>query len=113
MFTSDLDRFESVMKPIANALYFKDTGMRYGETWTVFVDNLRSQEELDGVSQPWQPFRRLLATMEFGNMPTPHPDVFSYAARQFPDGLVLKLVFYGSFKVYCFGPMPVGNRSAA
>lgn len=110
MFRADLERIRSVVRPIANAIYFKDHGQRYPGTWNVFVASMKSWEDVAGLSSRWEPFRKLLAMTQFVSKPVPYPMIFTYAVNEMPGGLVLEFVFYGAFTVYCFGPN-VGGAS--
>ena len=101
-FTVDLDRMKSVMVPIANAIYFKDYGESYRGQWNVFIASLGSRDE--NAAQSWQNFCDLLATLQFDAKPVPQPAIFTYGVHEMADGLVLEFVFYGAFKVRCFGP---------
>jgi hypothetical protein len=90
------------MIPIANAIHFKDYGEKYSAQWNVFFMSMRSRDEI--AAQVWQPFRNLLATIKFVAKPVPQPDIFTYAVLEMAYGLAFEFVFYGAFKVYCFGP---------
>ena len=102
VFTIDLDRIKSVMRPIANALYFHDYGEVYSGQWKVFIPSMGSRDK--GSAEQWQGFRDLLASIQFTAKPVPHPDIFTYLVHEMPDGFVWEFVFYGAFKVHCFGP---------
>lgn len=103
-FTFDLERVKSVMRAIANAIYFKDYGESYDGLWNVFVTSLKSWEDFAGEPNQWEPFRNLLATIQFAEKPVPQPAIFMYAVHEMPDGFVFKFVFYGAFTIHCFGP---------
>lgn len=104
VFKADVKRIKRVMEPIANAIYFKDYGRRYENTWTVFVSALKSQEDLAGTLDQWQQFRDLLARISFTAKPVPQPAIFQYGVHEMPDGFVFEFVFYGAFVVHSFGP---------
>lgn len=108
-FRIDLQRMQSVMRPIANAIYYSDYGSRYDAEWKVFVTSLKSLEDFTGQVNQWQPFRNLLVTLQFLDRATPHPTIFKYAVHEMPDGLIFKFEFYGSFTIHCFGPRTVGG----
>jgi hypothetical protein len=103
-FTVDLERMKAVMRPIAHAVYFADFGRRFEPQWNVFVASMRSREDLAGLPSQWQPFRDLLATLQFVPRKVPYPEIFTYGIHQMDGGLVYRFVFYGSFRVHCFGP---------
>ena len=104
-FRVDLDRVKSVMRPIANALYFMERGERYPAEWNVFVTSLKSREDFAGLPSQWQRFRDLLSSIQFLARPVSQPDIFTYAFSEIPGGVVFELVFYGSFTTHCFGPI--------
>jgi hypothetical protein len=103
-FRVDLERVKSVMRPIANALYFLDYGEQYAAEWNVFVTSLKSREDFAGLPSQGQRFRDLLSSIHFLARPVPQPDIFTYANSEIPGGIVFELVFYGSFTTHCFGP---------
>ena len=106
VFKFDLERVKSVMRPIANAIHFWDYAEAYAGKWNVFITSLRFWEDLAGQPNQWEPFRNLLATIQFVVKPVPQPAIFTYAVHEMPDGLVFEFVFYGAFTIHCFGPRP-------
>jgi hypothetical protein len=102
-FSVDLERVKSVMRPIANALYFIDSGEPCRSVWKVFVTSLRSQANIDGLPSQWTELRGLLSSIQFLAKPVPQPDIFTYAMGKITGGVVYELVFYGSFVTHCFG----------
>jgi len=111
-FRFDLERVKSVIRPIANAIHFNDYGETYADKWNVFLSSLKSWEDFAGQPNQWDPFRNLLGTIQFVAKPVPQPAIFTYAVHEMPDGLVYELVFYGAFRIHCFGPRP-GRAPAA
>src|SRR5262249_28302319 len=103
-FRVDLQRVKSVMRPIANALYFLNYDKRYTAQWNVFVTSLKTREDLAGDTTELQSFRDLLSSIQFVATPVPQRDVFTYAVGEISGGIVFELVFYGSFTTHCFGP---------
>jgi hypothetical protein len=103
-FRVDLERVKSVMRPIANALYFLNYGERYKAQWNVFVTSLKMRADLAGDTTKWQSFRDLLSSFQVVAKRVPQRDVFTYAIGEISGGIVLELVFYGSFTTHCFGP---------
>ena len=106
VFTFDLERVKSVMRAIANAVYFKDYGETFGAKWNVFVTSVKSWEDFAGEPNQWAAFRNLLARIQFVAKPVPQPTIFTYGVHEMPDGLVYEFLFFGAFKVHCFGPKP-------
>jgi hypothetical protein len=103
-FTVDLERMGSVMKPIANAIYFKEYGEGYPARWNIFVASMRSREDAAGQSSQWQSFRNLIAGIQFVAKPVPQPAIFKYSVSEMPREIAFEFIFYGTFTVYCFGP---------
>jgi len=56
VFPFDLQRLKSVMKAMANAIYFRDYGHRCTADWKIFATSLKSREDLDGQVSQWEPF---------------------------------------------------------
>jgi hypothetical protein len=113
VFKVDLERMKSVMRPIANAIHFKDYGDRYSAEWNVFVTSMKSREDFVGQPNQSQSFRTLLSTIQFVAKPVAQPNIFAYAVNEMADGLVFEFVFYGSFTIHCFGPRVRSGRISA
>ena len=109
IFKVDLERFKSVMRPIAHALYFKGNGHILQGDVNVFVTGLKSREDLNGKSK-WEAFRNKLRDLKFDPMPVPQPRIFQYGVHAMDGGFVLRFLFYETFEVHCWGPGPAKVR---
>src|SRR5262249_34229649 len=101
----DLDRFNSVIKSIAYALYFRDFGITYPNDWYVIGISLDSDNTYQGLPDDQNDILRMtFASLETVDRDTNHPEVFKYAIfQESPERVVYKLVFYGNFVVYAMG----------
>lgn len=100
-FPFDLQRHDNVMKAIAYALYYRDHGRKHRGAWRVFTPSLAyANSVFRGQPDPWEPFRRYIASGTFTSMTVPEPQVFKYGVIQFEENqLLYRFEFYEGFVV--------------
>lgn len=97
----DLPRFQCVMKAIAWAIYYKENKRTYAGDWHVFSPTLLSANDLQGVPDDWQKFRRLMEKVPFTLKASPEPSVFRYGIHTWDEEhFAYAFEFYGGFHVY-------------
>ncbi len=98
----EMPRFDSIMKAIAFALYYKDFGKTYPRDWIVFSPTLVSTDVIvRGVPDFYAPLRYLFSQLPFNEMITTQPQVFKYAVHQENEADVFyRFEFYEGFIVH-------------
>ena len=106
IFKGDLDRIRAVMRPIANARYFKDHGTAYTATWKIFITSMTTPKEIETGVSGWEPFVDFVMRLPFKKKDVPEPEVFRYGVFEMIGGIAYEFVFYDGFFVHCWGPTP-------
>jgi hypothetical protein len=107
IFRVDIRRHQNVMRAIAFAMYFRDTGRRHEGDWRIFTPSFLFADSLiDGRPDPWVRLRRILGSGDFAPQPVSQPEVFKYGILKTDEGLVMyKFEFYGAVVVHAW-PLP-------
>jgi hypothetical protein len=97
----ELNRYRRVMKAIAYALYFRDTGTKHAGDWQIFTPSLLFAANVyDGRRDPWEGLRQYLTSGKFTDMCASQPEVFRYGVIHSEEAQTMyKFEFYGSFVV--------------
>ena len=98
----DMDRFKSIMKAIAYALYFYNFGKTFIGGFNIFGTNLISTKQLPPeASIELDKIRSMLSQVNFIEMKMPQPEVFKCGIYQENDhSFIFEFVFYGGFTVH-------------
>lgn len=100
----DMPRYESILKAIAYACYFRNFGKRFKGDWVIFSPSMVSTEILlQGLADPNERLRAALYGLPFTDIPTSNPEVFKYSVHieDEPDGIYsYRFEFYEGFVVY-------------
>jgi hypothetical protein len=101
IFTTDLERVESVMSACVTGLHFHETGLKLSG-WKICLVNLASgQPATDPRSIAWNALVSLFPQMNFVGRKTASPEVFEYAVADLQGGgRVYGMRFYQSYVVY-------------
>ncbi len=100
VFRVDLSRLKEIMRGIARAVHYKNTGTTHSEGWEVFSPTMHSQRSLRGQADQWQAMRGLLGILPFTRMPTPVPEVFQCDVWRDDTGIVYRFTFYEGVVIY-------------
>src|SRR5258705_2200292 len=97
----ELPRYKYVMEAIAYAVYFKMFGKTYGGSWAIFSPSMVSQSALlEGKTDGWDEYRRMLLQLKYTQVPTPQPKIFKLGIYRWNDDqLIYAFVFYEGFVV--------------
>lgn len=98
-----MERFSRVIKAIAYALYFRDSGKPYFGDWIIHSTSLVSMNLADNPFM--KGMRELLQKSPFVEKPAPSPSVFKYS--EFVDskgGIIYRFEFYEGFIVHAIMP---------
>jgi hypothetical protein len=76
-FHIDLPRHRTVMQAIAYAIYFTTRGKKHYGDWRIFTPSFKyAPAMLGGKPDPWESFRKMLASGTCQPLPMPEPQVF-------------------------------------
>lgn len=112
-------KIDNIMRAIAYALFFKDTGQKYPHNWWVEYPSLISSEnEANGLRDlSNERLRAMLYQVPVIDRPINNSSIFKYGVYQDSESqIAYKMTFYESFIVYALGnigiPDPtIGNTS--
>lgn len=100
-FPIDLRRHRVVMRAIAHAPYYRDTGRRHDGGFGIFSPSMAHRDSLyGGRPDPADGLRHYLESGTFTAMPVSEPKVFKYGVLDPGEGqLLYRFEFYESFVV--------------
>jgi len=103
-FRVDLARHQKVMRALAFAIYFRDTGHRHEGDWRIFTSSFLYADSLNhGRPDPWMPLRNVLESGEFTPKAVMQPEVFKYGVLEMDGGRILyRFEFYGAVIVHAW-----------
>jgi len=119
-FPIDLRRHRRIMKAVAHALYYHDTGNRHDGGFEVFSPSMAHRDTIcNGRPDPADGLRRYLKSGTYTAMAVSEPRVFKYGVLDLGEGqLLYRFEFYEgfvvnawtrSFKLNPFLYLPVGT----
>ena len=98
----DLERFVSVMRAIAYAIYYHCFNKKYFGSFDIFGTNLVPTEELSKENQSGlNNIRLMLSQLKFTSLNMPQPQVFECGIYQEnSEKFIYEFSFYGGFKIH-------------
>ena len=98
----DLDRFKSVMRAIAYAIYYYSFNKKYFGSFDIFGTNLVPTKELsEENNNELSNIRQMLSQLKFTSLNMPEPEVFGCAVHQEnSEKFIYEFTFYGGFKIH-------------
>jgi hypothetical protein len=117
LMSTEIDRFRSVMRAIAYAIYYSDFGRSYEHQWGVYNASFQSRTGFEsGIDSLHQELQAMLHDADVIHKDTNFPEVFKYAfypaAEPDEHRLIYKFQFYGNFIVYALGLIEAELRAA-